>query len=249
MVVGMWLKFQQVTNYDKIDTNIYKEYPPYIFKMDTETQTNKYENAKIYKLTCSKTGRIYIGSTCISLKRRNYDHIRKDRENKCSSNLLINPLISLIKNYPCKTKEDLLWEERYHIETTPCVNIKVPIRNEDEMKHFHQNYRKTHKVEIKANNKKWNENNQEYLIDYRLNYRINNLDKIKIADKQKYQKNRIKLIEQAKVRYEKNKDAINAIRKIKHECPCGGNYQNISKSRHFKSKKHIDYLELVIINK
>lgn len=71
--------------------------------------------------------------------------------------------------------------------------------------------------------KEWNDENREKLNQKAKEYRKENKDVIK---------------EKAKEYYEKNKDVINE----KFICECGGCYTRIHKERHFKSKKHQDYL-------
>ena len=55
-----------------------------------------------------------------------------------------------------------------------------------------------------------------------------------------YQKlNKDKLVEKNKDYYNSNKEIIRA----KYECACGGKYTHDHKSQHFKTKKHIEYIE------
>ena len=89
-----------------------------------------YENGKIYKLICSQTGSIYIGSTNLDLKERLKCH--KKLGNACSSKELINPIIELVEKYPCKTKEELLWRERMWFDKIDCVNKRRPIATKKE---------------------------------------------------------------------------------------------------------------------
>jgi len=44
---------------------------------------------------------------------------------------------------------------------------------------------------------------------------------------------------------EKNRITINNYKNVKHNCDCGGCYTNSTKQRHFKTKKHINYLNKV----
>jgi len=73
-----------------------------------------------------------------------------------------------------------------------------------------------------------------------------------------YQSHKEKIAENMKEYYNDNKEKINKQRKEyhkeyrklnigklkdKHECECGGKYTCNDKSRHFKTKKHIKYIE------
>jgi len=89
-----------------------------------------YQNGKIYKLVCSETQQIYIGSTCQPLFKRKYGH-KTQIKKKCSKQNVsykdfIEPEIFLVEDFPCERKEQLLARERHHIENTDCVNIEIP---------------------------------------------------------------------------------------------------------------------------
>ena len=43
--------------------------------------------------------------------------------------------------------------------------------------------------------------------------------------------------------HEINKDAIDAKRKVRHDCDCHGKYTTANKQIHFKTKKHLEYFE------
>jgi len=54
--------------------------------------------------------------------------------------------------------------------------------------------------------------------------------------------------EYSALHYQNNRAKITEWQKEKHACPCGGCYTNCSKSQHFKTKKHQDYLNQNDIN-
>jgi len=105
---------------------------------------NKYQNGKIYKIHCNITNEIYIGSTYDTLEERLRKHLCFE---DCISREIINRgqyKIELIKDYPCNNKEELLWEERRHLENNICINkIKRPIITEEEDKQRRHIYRTT----------------------------------------------------------------------------------------------------------
>lgn len=97
---------------------------------------NKYENGKIYKIVCNITNEIYIGSTVEILEERLRKHILPGK-NRCMSRNILDRgdyEIILIKNYPCNSKEELLWEERRQLENNICVNKRLPIMTKEEKK-------------------------------------------------------------------------------------------------------------------
>lgn len=97
----------------------------------TETQIGV-----VYKLTCSKSGNIYYGSTTRTLNQRLWKH--KSQDNHCVSRHFINPTIEKI----CEVeflKNDrtlLLKKEREYIENYECVNKVVPLRTRNEYYHY-----------------------------------------------------------------------------------------------------------------
>jgi len=118
-----------------------------------------YKNGKIYKLICSETQKIYIGSTCSTLSKRLYGH--KAKLNRAVSRNFVNPKIYLIEDYPCERKEQLLMRERFFIESLDCINKKLPIvenRKESDLK-----YIKNNKERIKEAQQKYLNNNKEFM--------------------------------------------------------------------------------------
>jgi predicted GIY-YIG superfamily endonuclease len=85
-----------------------------------------YGNGKIYKVVCSETGRVYVGSTTDTLSRRMTRH--RALTNGCVTRDFIDGKIFLIEDFPCERKEQLLSRERFYIESMDCVNKKIPTR-------------------------------------------------------------------------------------------------------------------------
>ena len=95
--------------------------------------------AKIYKIVCKNTKKVYYGSTCFpELKRRLQGHEQHfknffEKDNYCyisSYEILCegNYVIELVENVNCKTKKELHKRERWYIENNECVNTQIPIR-------------------------------------------------------------------------------------------------------------------------
>ena len=83
--------------------------------------------------------------------------------------------------------------------------------------------------------KNWRENNKEYSKMY---YETN-----KEVLKEHYHKNKDKILENQKIYKENNKDKLSEYRKQKFTCECGSIYSYTSKSEHFKTKKHFQFIE------
>ena len=80
-----------------------------------------YQNGKIYRIVCNKTGLQYVGSTTqplckrLSYHRRGYTHWSKTKTNYTWSYKVLENSdydIVLIENYKCDTKEELYKRER-----------------------------------------------------------------------------------------------------------------------------------------
>ena len=166
-----------------------------------------YSNGKIYRIVCNKTGKQYIGSTCVPLSLRLSQH-------RCQYKCYLKGItrfvtsfdiikeddykIILIENVNCSNKEELSKRERFYIENFDCINKIIPTRTIKEYK----------------------EKNREKQIIYNINFWKNNQNKMR-----EY--------------YLKYKDKKTEL----YYCDCGSKIQNQEKNRHFKTKKHIAYVE------
>jgi len=106
-----------------------------------------YQFGKIYKITGINEEGIeltYIGSTYLSLIDR-FEYHKNLLINNCCSKIIIktcsNIMITLIIDFPCKTRKELLIKERYYYDIYECINIKKPILLEGEQKQYNINYR------------------------------------------------------------------------------------------------------------
>jgi predicted GIY-YIG superfamily endonuclease len=114
---------------------------------------NFYKNGKIYKITCLKTGLIYIGSTTkMHLEHRLVRHVEDFQRWKyfgggymTSFKIIENEdfQIELVEDCSCNTKEELLRREQHFIKTLVCVNKVIPLQTRAE-------YRVSNQDKIKA---------------------------------------------------------------------------------------------------
>ena len=129
-----------------------------------ETQ-NKYKNGKIYMITDTNYTKCYIGSTIQRLCSR----MAKHRDNFLKQRFPIRSCVlfeefgidglkmELIELFPCKSREELLAREGYHIKhcDCDCVNRCLAGRSEKE-------WRKEHIEQKQAYDKNYNEVNKEH---------------------------------------------------------------------------------------
>jgi hypothetical protein len=161
---------------------------------------NKYQLGKIYKLTSEHTNKIYIGSTCEKLLSRRlskhntgYNGWKNGTYTYTTSFVLFElglVQITLLEDYPCNTKEELISRERHWIELhlDILVNKNIPTRKSLE-------YRQINKEKI-------NQRSKEY---QKANYEANK-DKISEQRKQYYEANKDKIKEQKRQSYLANKN-------------------------------------------
>ena len=122
-----------------------------------------YQNGKIYRIVCNKTGLQYIGSTVSSLSVRlgQHKHTIKCTSQKVLENGDYN--IVLVEDYPVDRKEQLLQRERFYIETMDCVNKKYPLRTQHE-------WYEDNKERLIEKQNIWNNNNREKCLEYQKKY-------------------------------------------------------------------------------
>ena len=178
---------------------------------------NKYNNAKIYKITDIDYNKCYIGSTCEDLSQRmarhryNY-HNAKEWNTVTTANHLFdeygmeNCKIELIEYYPCENREELLRREGLHIKNNDCINRCVAGRTINE----------------------WKEDNKEHCQLMRKTYSENNKEQINQKSHQHYQS---------------KKETINEKKKELIECSCGSVVRKSDIRRHEKTKKHQDFIK------
>ena len=215
-----------------------------------------YNDGKIYKIepVCDHDeGDIYIGSTTKKyLSDRMCDHradFKRKGEKRTGPNSYLlfekygveNCKIFLIVLYPCNSKDELLAKEGEYIRSLNCVNKVIPNRTKQE-------YDKEYRIKMKENEayqqkrKDYRQNvyeKTEKRINYLKQYRENNKDKINEKTHNHYEKNKEKKQEYEKQRYEKNKEKL----QTSYICACGCSLTLGCKTRHEKSKKHLDLME------
>ncbi len=174
-----------------------------------------YKNGKIYIIKSKETDKVYIGSTCSSLKKRfsshkaEYKKLLRGEKTHCTSIEILkysDSYIELFEDYPCKTKRELLDREgEVTRNTLNCVNIQIQGRTK----------------------KQWDEDNEEKNKQYRKEFRENNKEKLKNQYNDWYKS------EKGRAYYEAQKERIN----IKVPCPiCNFESSKSNLLRHIKSK-------------
>ena len=126
-----------------------------------------YSDGKIYKLVNNVDDKIYVGSTCGTLRLRKSTHKSHAQRQKIKDRTVYKHLnqvgwgnveIILIENCECKSRDELHRRERYWIdELKPELNKNIPRRtyaewyqvNKEDIKQRHKEYRENNKEKIK----------------------------------------------------------------------------------------------------
>ena len=173
-----------------------------------------YSLGKIYRITAGNL--TYIGSTTEpTLARRlsshvgNYKRWKDGKHHHMTSYPLIETgqyEITLIELYPCGSKDELHARERFHIESTICVNKQIPGRT-------HKEWRETNAKMIRETVKVYSQANADTIREYKKTYNQDNAETIRKKSKIYREANRDEINKRQREEREANKDEINKRRR------------------------------------
>lgn len=198
-----------------------------------------YQNGKIYKVINTVNEDIYIGSTTQNLIIRLTSHFSASNVGTSRRNSLLNNCIKdigkdnfsieLIEKVECNTKEELLIREQYYIDLLkPKLNQFNAIKQSED---FYKN-----------NKKKVYQENKDFFLEKSKKYYAENKEHVAIIVKEYREQNKEKISEQRKLYREQNKEKIKEKKSQKYICECGVESTISHKSRHIKSKFHLEFL-------
>ena len=193
-----------------------------------------YQLGKIYKIWSLCSAEIYIGSTVkkylsqrMDMHRGQYKQWKQGKTNKVmvydvfDKYNIENCKIELLEAYPCNSSDELEAREGHYIRSITCINKVIPGRTE----------------------KEWREDNKDKLVIKGKKYREENRDKILEQMKQYYEVNKEVINDRHKQHYENNKEVISQKAKLEYTCECGTKCRNDSKTKHFRTIKHINFMK------
>ena len=210
------------------------------------TAINKYNNSKIYTIRSPLTEQYYIGSTAQLLCKRFSDH-------KQNYKAYLNGTYQFVTSFKILELGDAYIEL---LEEINCDNKNQLQKREGEL------IRK-HKLELVnkfipcQTPREYYDANKDKISEYKKQYNIQNKDKNAEYHKQLYLDNKIQIDEQHRYYYsiskdkkkeytEANKDKISERKKKLLTCDCGSIIQQGDKAKHFRTIKHIDYINSII---
>tara|TARA_R110002096_G_scaffold289555_1_gene483793 strand:- start:44 stop:481 length:438 start_codon:yes stop_codon:yes gene_type:complete len=136
-----------------------------------------YSKGKIYKIVADNG--VYVGSTINTLHRRFQKHkydLKKSRKCYSSKLNLDTAEIILLENYPCKSRNQLLWKEREWMEKIECVNKDRPIITGEERKEYQKQVSQTNKPKYNQWRKQWRDYQNSWGFNNYLGTSLNLLD-------------------------------------------------------------------------
>ncbi len=239
------------------------------------TETNRYNNGKIYKIISPHTDKIYVGSTCkerlcqrLAGHKSNYKHWLKDNNNGYMTSYVLFELgdveIILLENINCMTKDELLKKEREWTEKLKdsIVNKYKPMTTKEEKKEDNKVYKKVYRAEneeiLKEKEKKYKkeyyDDNKEILKERQNMYYQKNKELINEKQKEYFkQYNKVYRTEhkEEKKQYNKiyraeNKEKLKEKIKEQIQCECGSVITKGSKAKHAKSHTHQQYINSLV---
>lgn len=121
-----------------------------------------YANTVIYKLYSDNlpADQIYWGHTTQPLATRLLAHVNN---RDCVSRRIIDAgsyHIKEVEKWPCETRSQSLWRERWWIENNPHINECLPVRTDDEWKEYNKRWSKENPVRCRTKVKKWKKANR-----------------------------------------------------------------------------------------
>jgi hypothetical protein len=181
-----------------------------------------YSKTIIYKICCNdiNINECYVGHTTNFIKRKNYHKISCNNPN--DKNHYNNKVYQFIRNSGGWDNWSII-----PVEEFPCENVIQAIIRE---RYWYE------KINATLNTDKPHRNSREYYED--------NKEIIKEKNKKYIDNNKEKIQLYKKDLYDKQKEDL----KKKVNCICGSIICNYSYNLHLKSKKHINYLQMISLN-
>jgi len=206
----------------------------------------------VYSITCNETGEVYVGSTASDLNKRMIEHRSNckrfdDGKSKtgCSAFNIVrrdNYKVTALEHMEYEGLNELHQRERHYISELGAINtMRRPNISKEEKK---QNYKEWSQTESAKQSKSQRDKKyrngpkREELLEKKRERSKANYDPEKSKAYREGEK-REELLEKKRAQHQKNKEngKCDSI-----QCECGGTYTFVSKARHFKTKKHLDFI-------
>ena len=181
------------------------------------TTPNRYNQGKIYKITNNCDDMIYIGSTCMPLSKRFYNHKAESAAKRNPNRRLFvhaNQVgwaecqIVLVENFSCNSSDELRQREEYHRHRVPpeqCLNAQRCFTTREDINNDRRVQRANDPEYRKLCNKRsnqWAKDHPEYVRE---------------TQRQFYYDNREKRCAQRRASYHRHRDVERVRRRLQRE--------------------------------
>lgn len=149
----------------------------------------------IYEIVCNETNERYIGSTFESTVARRIAKHREKGSHICSSRQIINRnnyRYGLLETVNVNSRDELRMKEREWFDKLECINIRKPIRSEEEKQEYKKEYYYSHQEYYKIKRKEYNDSHKE---ERRL-YDIAHAEELRLKRKEYNEKRKLQKIKQ-----------------------------------------------------
>ena len=138
---------------------------------------NRYHNGKIYQITNNIDDMVYIGSTCLPLRKRIYNHKKEYHSGKGPNRRLFQHTeqygwdefdIILVEEYSCDNNDQLRQREEHHRKLLPkeiSLNMCRAYLSIEDKRHGDMESRRRCKARYNAYQQKYSQ--QENIVAYR----------------------------------------------------------------------------------
>jgi hypothetical protein len=209
----------------------------------------------IYKIYCNDENitDTYIGSTQNITTRKYYHKRACNNQNDSHHNLKVYQMIRanggwdnwnfiVIEEIKECSKVQAHIREEYHRQEVKANMNSIccfsGVTDYSTIEEYKKKYREVNKEQLKLYFQQYREDNIEKIKLQKKQYRDDNKEEIKLHKQQYYENNKQK-IQQYR---EDNKEHIKEYKAQRYTCECGSVFSHDQKSRHFKTKKHKNYL-------
>ena len=218
-----------------------------------------YNKMLIYKIVPKDTtlNYCYVGSTVDLRIRTNQHKSVCNNINSSGYNILLYKTIrenggwdnwEIIKvlDYPCNTDIEAKQKEQEIIkELNANLNTLRAFRTEEEKQEQLKKENRT-KEQLKEKSKKYYAKNRNLCMEKCKEYYQNNKEYFEQKRKEYYEAHKEELNEKKKIYREQNKEKLREKQFEQINCICGSTYIKKGEARHFRTLKHINYIETSI---
>jgi len=201
-----------------------------------------YRTGIVYKIIGLENDVVYIGSSFNTPSQRWRNHLTKYKcwlNGKAGACSIFEHFkrdgtdkyrLVPIKQYKVcsedvRDKKHLMMYETLWINKLKCINKQVAFQP----------------ISKKEQDKQYRQSNREQILEKKRQHYQNNREKVVEYNKQWYQDNREKRKERFRQYHRENREKLLEKRKEQYICECGSEVRIYHKSRHSKSKKHINW--------